>query len=403
MWFANFFIAGSMTMVIPFLSLYIQQLGHHSPEFVQRWSGWVFAVTFITAFIAAPIWGKFGDRRGRKPILVIAALGLALSVFLMGFVTSVYQLFILRLLMGVFTGFISMSQALISTQTPRKIAGRVLGTLQTGNVAGSLIGPLLAGLLADSVGFRLTFHFTSILLLLAGLFVLFGVKEFKLEEKSLDDHPEKSHYTSKEVLAHILTNPMLLMVMVVSLFVQVANFSIQPILALFVNQLHGPTNLAFFSGLAFSSAGLGNLLMARNWGRLGDRIGYQKILIALVFLSGVVYFPAAFVTSIWQLVIIRFFLGITLGGVIPVRVAYIRQVTPLNMQGEVMGYNTSLRFLGNIIGPSIGGFISSLYGFTYVFFVTSGLLILSGIALFVAIFKDNKTEVKPSTLSEKSG
>ncbi|WEG13176.1 MFS transporter [Pullulanibacillus sp. KACC 23026] len=384
MWFANFFIGGSMTMVIPFLSLYIQTLGHHTPEYVQRWSGWVFAITFVMAFIASPIWGRFGDRHGRKKILVIAAFGLAVSVFLMGFVTSVFQLFLLRFLMGIFTGFISMSQALISTQTPRHLAGRVLGTLQTGNVAGTLLGPMLAGLLADSVGFKMTFHFTAITLLIAAFFVLFGVKEFRLEEKT----GKQKNYSTKEVLAHIITNPMLTMIMVVALFVQIANFSIQPILALYVSHLHGPENLAFFSGLAFSAAGLGNLLFARNWGKLGDKIGYQKILVILILLSGIVYLPGAFVTSIWQLVIIRFFLGITIGGVLPVLVAFIRQVTPLAMQGEVMGYNTSVRFLGNIIGPSLGGFISSLYGISNVFFVTSALLVLSGIALLVAIFKE---------------
>jgi MFS transporter, DHA1 family, multidrug resistance protein len=389
MWFANFFIGGSMTMVIPFLSLYIETLGHHSAQYVQQWSAWVFGVTFVTAFIASPIWGRFGDRHGRKKILIIAAFGLAICVFLMGFVTSVLQLFILRLLMGIFTGFISMSQALISTQTPRHIAGRVLGTLQTGNVAGSLLGPMLAGMLADAVGFRTTFHLTSITLLLAAFFVLFGIKEFRIEEAMKET---KKTYSSKEVFKHVLLNPMLMMVMVVALFVQVANFSIQPILALYVRQLHGPTNIAFYSGLAFSSAGLGNLFMARNWGKLGDRMGYEKILVVLVILAGIIYLPGAFVTSIWQLVVIRLFLGISLGGVIPVLVAYIRQVTPLAIQGEVMGYNTSVRFLGNVAGPALGGYISAQSSISNVFFSTSALLILSGVVLFIAVYRTSKNK-----------
>ncbi|WP_347836284.1 hypothetical protein [Gracilibacillus sp. JCM 18860] len=58
MWFANFFIGGSMTMVIPFLSLYIETLGGDYPDkLVQQWSGWVFAITFFIAFLVAPIWG----------------------------------------------------------------------------------------------------------------------------------------------------------------------------------------------------------------------------------------------------------------------------------------------------------------------------------------------------------
>src|SRR5699024_4449201 len=78
-----------------------------------------------------------------KKILILSATGLAISVLLMGYATSVWQLFLLRFISGVFTGFVPMSQALISTQTPKETAGKVLGTLQTGSVTGTLMGPLL--------------------------------------------------------------------------------------------------------------------------------------------------------------------------------------------------------------------------------------------------------------------
>src|SRR5690625_4105324 len=120
MWFANFFIASSMTMILPFISLYIESLGNFTESYVQTWSGLIFGVTFVTAFIFSPIWGKIGDKYGRKNILIISATGLGLSVLLMGFATSIFQLFMLRFFMGIFTGFIPMSQAFISTQTPKK-------------------------------------------------------------------------------------------------------------------------------------------------------------------------------------------------------------------------------------------------------------------------------------------
>ncbi|ELK44553.1 MFS transporter [Halobacillus sp. ACCC02827] len=384
MWFANFFIAGSITMVLPFLSLYIEELGNFTDAYVQTWSGWVFGVTFVTAFLFSPVWGKIGDRYGRKKILILSASGLAVSVFLMGFVTSVWQLFLLRMFMGIFTGFIPMSQALISTQTPKDIAGQVLGTLQTGSITGSLLGPMLGGWIADSIGYATTFQFVSITVGISAFLVLFGIKEQRVVQESED---EKSSYNSKEVILHIVRHPILLMVMIISLFVQVAHFSIQPILSLFVGDLHGPENLALFSGIAFSAAGLGNLLMAKRWGRIADRVGYIKIMIALLFMAGIVYFPAAFVTNIWQLVVLRFLLGVSIGGIIPVRTAYIRQEAPVAMQGEVLGYNTSLRFLGNIIGPAMGGMIAGAYGFSMVFFVTSALLIACGTVMSVVVKK----------------
>ncbi|ETI66757.1 multidrug resistance protein [Neobacillus vireti LMG 21834] len=385
MWFANFFVAGSMTMVMPFISLYIESFGDFSETYVQHWSGLTFAITFVSAFLFSPIWGRIGDRYGRKKILIFSGLGMALSIFLIGYVHSVWQLFMLRFFMGFFSGFIPMSQAFISTQTPKQIAGRVLGTLQTGSITGSLLGPMLGGILADSLGYSTTFKWTSISIFISALLVI-ATKEFLLEAKK----GTKSHYSSKEVLKHITRNPVLLTVLLISALVQIAHFSIQPILSLFVSDLHGPANIAFYSGIAFSAAGLGNLMMSRNWGKIADKYGYIKILIILLFLAGIVYLPGAAVTSLWQLVIIRFALGVTIGGIIPVRIAYIRQEAPIAMQGEVLGYNTSLRFLGNIIGPLLGGFISGSFGFSAVFISTSALLIISGFILLVTMQRNPK-------------
>ncbi|WP_229740610.1 MFS transporter [Ornithinibacillus halotolerans] len=396
MWLANFFTAGSMTMVIPFLSLYIDSFGDYSDVYVQNWSGWVFLVTFIAAFLFSPIWGRIGDKYGRKKLLIFFATGMGISVFLMGFATNVWQLFFLRLFMGIFTGFIPMSQALIATETPKHIAGRVLGTLQTGSITGSLMGPLLGGALADTFGFSSTFKWTAITIFLSALIVFLGVKERKLQS---GNGKENKSYSRKEVLLHIVKHPILLVVMIISALVQIAHFSVQPILSLYVEEIHGPLNIAFFSGVAFSAAGVGNLLMTRKWGKLGDQHGYIKYLILLLFMAGVVYIPGAFVSSIWQLVIVRFLLGISIGGIIPLRIAYIRQEAPLSMQGEVLGYNTSLRFLGNIIGPALGGLIAGFYGISTVFIFTSSLLIASGAFLLFVWYRYEYAEKGSHSLS----
>ena len=385
MWFANFFVGGSMTMILPFISLYIESFGNFSEKYVQHWAGITFSITFVSAFLFSPIWGKIGDRYGRKKILIYSGLGLGTSIFLMGFVHSVMQLFILRFFMGFFSGFISMSQAFISTQTPRKIAGRVLGTLQTGSITGSLLGPMLGGLMADTLGFAMTFRWTSIAIYISVLLVLF-TREYRIDV----NEGSKALYSSKEVLQHIVKNPVFLTVLLLSALEQIAHYSVQPILSLFVSDLHGKANVAFYSGIAFSAAGLGNLFMARKWGGIADKYGYTKILVILLIAAGVVYMPGAAVHHFWQLVVIRFVLGVLIGGVVPTRIAYIRQEAPIEMQGEVLGYNTSLRFFGNIVGPMLGGFISGFYGFSAVFISTSALLIVSGLILYAASHRSPK-------------
>src|SRR5699024_11939187 len=110
---------------------------------------------------------------------------------------------------------------------------------------------------------------------------------------------------------------------------------------------------------------------------LCDKHGYMPIMIALLIIASVVYLPFAFLNSIWQLVILRLLLGTAIGGIVTTRIAYIRQEAPLAMQGEVLGYNTSLRFLGNVIGPALGGIVVGSFGFTAVFYMTSGRLLIA--------------------------
>jgi len=373
MWICNFLIAASMTMVLPFISLYIGTLGDFSHDYIQRWSGLVFGVTFLSAFIVSPIWGRIGDKYGFKPILLITGYGIATSVFFMGIIHSVFGLFILRMIMGFVTGFIPTSIALISKQTPKSEAGKTLGTLQMGNVAGSLFGPILGGMLADNVGFQYTFVITSISVMIATTVVFFGIKEIKQQSEVKKKIPR----TQKDVIKQILSRKMLVMVMVIALLIQVGIFSIQPLLALYVSDLTHATSIALLSGLAFSATGFGNLLLTRQWGKLGDIIGYEKVLLILLILASILIIPQALVTELWQLVGLRFLYGMVVGGMIPCVTAYIRIEAPLEMQGEILGYNQSFRFLGNVIGPALGGFVAGHAGISSVFYVTGSLFLVA--------------------------
>ncbi|WP_411809922.1 multidrug efflux MFS transporter [Bacillus mojavensis] len=384
-WLANFFVSASTTMIIPFLSLYIETLSTFSNGFVQRWSGYVFGITFLMAFLVSPFWGRFGDKRGYKKILLTTGIGIAVSILLMGFVTSVYQLFFLRMAMGLVTGFIPTSLAMISAQTPKSSAGKTLGTLQMGQVSGSLFGPLLGGVLADHFGFTYTFFITSFVIFLAVLLVLFGVKEQPLTEKM----NKRQSYTRKEVLSYIFHHPALWVMMLLTMLIQTGNFSIQPLLALYVNELHGPDNLAFFSGMAFSATGLGSLLLARKWGDLGDRYGHRRILIGLLIAASLFFIPQALASSFSVLLVFRFLFGMAMGGLLPCITAAIRVQAPGSIQGEVLGYNVSFRFLGNVLGPLLGGIISSHFNISAAFYVTA-FLFFSGACLLWIMKKFQK-------------
>ena len=378
-WICNVLVAGTTTMIMPFLSLYIDTFGDHSAAYVQKWSGLIFGATFVTAFLMSPIWGRIADKHGFKPILLINGFGIATSIFLMGFVESVEAFFVLRLFMGVVTGFIPTSLAFISSQTKKEDAGKMLGTLQTGSVTGMLFGPVVGGLLADAFGFQYTFIITSVTVTIAAIIVLFGIKE-QIRVKS----KRAIVYSRKQILSGILKHRLMLNVMVVTTIIQMGNFSAQPLLSLYVAELTDAKDVALLAGITFSAAGVGNLLFARKWGQLGDDIGYEKVLSVLLILSFLFVIPQAFVTHLWQLITLRLLFGIAVGGMIPITTALVRREAPLDIQGEMMGYNTSFRFLGNIIGPMLGGLISGYVGISSVFIFTGSLFLVGFAFLYYA-------------------
>ncbi|HWL24178.1 MAG TPA: MFS transporter [Ureibacillus sp.] len=378
---ANFIVAGSTTMIMPFLSLYIETFGNFSESYVQRWAGLIFGATFVTAFIMSPIWGRVADKYGYKPIMIINCFGIALSIFLMGYVHNVEQFFVLRLFMGITTGFIPTSMAFISKHTPKNVAGKTLGTLQMGSVGGSLFGPVIGGWLADQVGFNYTFIFTAIAISVAALLIIFSVHEPEIIKKS-----KNTMYTRKNILWTMFHHRLMFNVMIVTALIQVGNFSIQPLLSLYVSHLTTSDQVALLAGITFSAAGVGNLLFSRYFGRLADHVGYEKVLRVLLFTCFIAIIPQAFVTSLWQLMGLRFLYGIFAGGLIPITTALIRREAPIEIQGEIMGYNQSFRFLGNIIGPVFGGFISAFATISAVFYST-GFLFFAAAAIVYFVQK----------------
>ncbi|MED4312093.1 MFS transporter [Heyndrickxia coagulans] len=392
MFVCNFLVGSSLTMVVPFLSLYIQTFGHFSDSYVQRWAGYIFGVTFLVAFFMSPIWGRIGDKYGFKPTLIITGFGIAASLLFMGLADNVATLFLTRIFMGIVTGFIPTSMALISKQTSKEEAGKVLGTLQMGNVSGNLFGPLIGGSIADNFGFKYTFMITAVAISIAALGVVFGIKEKRADPARRKGKP----VSPLAVVKQIVSRRILITVMVIALLIQMANFCVQPLLALYVSHLTSSGNIAFLSGLAFSATGFGNLLLARQWGMLGDKYGHARILLILLVLACAFMVPQALVSHLWQLIILRFLFGMVIGGMNPSIVAFIRLEAPLSMQGEVLGYNQSFRFLGNVTGPLIGGYVSVISGISSVFYVTGVLFLFAFALLLYSVKSEQRRTVRES-------
>jgi len=370
LWIGNFMAGVANSMIIPFIPLFIGELGVFTNKELTFWSGIVFSAAFLMTALVSPLWGKLADMKGRKLMLLRSALGMSVMTLAMGFVANVYQLVALRVLFGLMSGFHSNSIALMATSAPREKAGEVLGTLSTGTVTGTLLGPVIGGVIAQYYGYRMAFHCTGAIMFLVFLLVWQQVKEdFTPPVKTIavrQKHPGifSQLQDSKIVLAMFLT----------TLMIQINNNSINPILSLYVKELLNHTgNISLASGIIAAMPGVATLIAAPQFGKLGDRFGTHKVLMGGLILSILIYMPMAFVTSVWQLGALRLFVGISDAALLPSVNAILMKNSPKNITSRIFSYNQSVQSTGNVVGPMVGSTVSGHFGFSAVFFVTSFL------------------------------
>lgn len=381
-WLGCFFTGLAMSQILPFLPLYVEQLGVRSHESLSLWSGMVFSATFLVSAIVSPLWGSMADRRGRKLMLLRASLGMAVVIALQAFVTSVWQLLLLRALMGLTSGYIPNAMALVASQVPREKSGWALGTLSTGQVSGVIIGPLLGGFMADHLGLRVVFLITAGLMTVSFLITLVLIKERVVTVKKADQ------LHGRAVFAALPYPRLILTLFVTTMMIQLTNSSISPILTLFIKELssdHG--NLAFISGAIAAVPGVSALLAAPRLGRLGDRIGTSRVLMTALACLIALFCIMALVRTPLQLGILRFLMGFAEGALMPAVQTLLVKYSSDQVTGRVFGYNQSFMYLGNVAGPLVGSSISALLGFRWVFIATAALVLINTWQLHAGIRK----------------
>ncbi|MFG6078419.1 multidrug efflux MFS transporter MdtG [Erwinia sp. OPT-41] len=373
-WCGCFLTGVAFSLVMPFLPLYVEQLGVTDPQSLNLWSGVVFSITFLFSAVASPFWGGLADRKGRKIMLLRSALGMAIVMVLMGMTTSIWQFLALRALLGLLGGFVPNANALIATQVPRKRSGWALGWLSTGAVSGALIGPLIGGLLADSFGLRPVFFITAAVLFLCFLMTLFAIRETFVPVQ------KKDMLHARDVFSSLKRPKLVLALFVTTLIIQVATGSIAPILTLYVRDLAGDIqNLAFVSGMIASVPGVAALLSAPRLGKLGDRIGPERILIAMLVVSVLLLIPMSLVQTPLQLGILRFLLGAADGALLPAVQTLLIYNVSNSVAGRIFSYNQSFRDIGNVTGPLMGAVVSAHWGFRAVFIVTAAIVLFNAV------------------------
>lgn len=385
-WFGMFVTGVGMSQIAPIMPLYIEHLGVKNSAAIASFSGIAFGVTFIISAIFSPIWGLAADKFGRKPMLLRASLGMAVVIGAMGFAPNVYVLIGLRLLQGVITGYSTACTTLIATQTDKEHSGQALGTLSTSNVAGSLLGPLIGGFIGDKLGFQNVFFITGGLMLIAFIITALFVKEDFVRD-------DKANLSIKNIWNSIPEKSLTITMFVTAFVLSLSLYSIEPIITVYISAISvSKAHIALIAGLAFSAAGLANIIAAPRLGKLSDKVGAHKVILVALIAAGIIYIPQAFVKNPWQLMALRFILGLTMAGLNPSVNVLVKKITPNAITGRVFGFNISAQYLGVFGGSILGGQVAANWNIKDVFFITSALLLLNAVWVYFKVYKKLKNK-----------
>ncbi len=369
---AQMFTSMGFSLIFPFLPLYIKDLDTVLGFSTEVLSGLVFSSQALAMALVSPLWGAIADRYGKKPMVVRAMIGGAVTVFLMGFVKTAEQLIFLRICQGLLSGVVSATSALTASLAPREKSGFVMGSLQVAVWSGVALGPFLGGILADVSGIRTTFVITGILLFLSGVSVLFCVNETtdgkmeKAEKKKSLFSDWKKLFTQKNVL----------IVYVLRFLGSMANNMLYPVLPLFLAALVGPgKNLGTLTGSVIGVASvagiIGGILMAPT----SDRIGHKRVVILASVTTALFFIPQGLVGNIWEFVALSLLTGLCSGALTPSLSALLVQSSDRGTEGSIYGFDNSIVAAGRAVAPIAGSLFAVLFSYK-ITFIATGLVFL---------------------------
>lgn len=370
-----FLVSSGYTMVIPFLPLYLGELGVPDNE-ISLWTGLVFSSCFLVAGIMGPVWGKLADSGGKKKMAVRAAVLLGFSYLFCGLCQNQYHLMAARAFQGFANGFVAASMAIIADSAETEKLGGTLGMAQTSLVVGGILGPLMGGALSHAFGMRNTFFLSALFLWIVTAAVIFLVKEKNGAVKR-----EKRETTSiRQDLSYTAHNSSLRELLLLTFFLQSTLLMIQPVTSLYVGELmHHEGNIELTAGFIMSSGGLAGALTTALWGKFGQSRGYYFAMTITLVLAGAFTIIQSIPDSILGFGICQFLVGCFIIGANPSINAALVEHTPADFRGRIFGLSNTAQQFGNMCGPLLSSAISMAFGIWEVYLAAGLIQLLLGL------------------------
>ena len=354
-WLAQFSSIMGFALGFPFVPFYFKDLGVTDPAELKIWVALFATATPLSLAVFSPIWGRLGDRFGRKLMLVRAQIAAAVIISSMGLVNGPLMLVALRLLQGAFTGTVTASQSLITTIVPPQRSGMALGALSASVFSGMTIGAAAGGLIAHHFGYRIPFFAAGALFTLSAILIIKYVPEPPPDPLP----PPRPAGAPEPAGLFKVMFPVLALTAGMAFCRQIE----VPFFPLFVDQLLGGKSSAeLWTGGLMALGGTAGFLSGIAMGRWSDRVRPDRLALGAVAGAALLMIPHTQVQSAIWLVPLRFATYFCVGAMDPILQVWLSRVSPPERRGEVFGWSATARSLGWMICPLPAGWLAATHG-----------------------------------------
>jgi DHA1 family multidrug resistance protein-like MFS transporter len=375
-WISQFLSIAGFSFAMPFAPYFLQELGVTDPDRLKIWVAAFAAAAPLSLALFSPMWGRAADIFGRRLMLLRANLGAAILLTLMSTVVSPAQLVGLRLLQGLLTGTMTAAQTLVAVHTPHHRRGFALGALGSALYCGYAAGGACGGIVADLYGYRIAFLVAGAIIVLAAIVVLFGTSDTAIEPSADRNEPRTRPGRAELRLVWPLLG--------VLGFLAFARHFGGDFLTLLVQDIHGSDGVSRWMGLLLALTGVAGFMSGFSLGHLSDKIGPVKVAVAASVLGGLLMIPQAMAGSFLVLFPARFGSAFCLAGLEPVFQAWISRKTPQKYRGSIFGWCGSIRAIGWLLSPIIGGCVAWFWSIRGTFFVCSAVIFMLAPIVIIA-------------------
>jgi len=351
LWASGFCYFAALGFVLPFLPLLLQMSRLTYAEI-----GIIYMIGLVFPVFLQTLWGVLADKIGRKMIIILATVAVAILSGVYPCASSFIHFLLLGMLLYTFlAAATTVTPALAMDIAGPMTVGKRFGRYRISGSIGWIISTALSGLISQIAGIQTIFYLAAILNLISAIFILISIKEPPARSKEV---------VSQGNLQLLIKNKNFAIFLAMIFLANISGVTFVSFLSLYMKDKLSSSGIII--GWAFSIAAVTEVPFMLYLGALSDKIGRKPLFVVALFSYPLRLFLYTVVSQPYLILPIQLLHGLTFGVFYVASVAFVSDTTSEN-RGAALGLYNTASSAGSAAGSGLAGVISNNYGLIYMY------------------------------------